>query len=163
MQSARLSVLGILLLSANIASADETRIARSSVPKPVLDAVVAKYPKAKMLEFSRETEEHGTVYEVKLEASGARVEVEVSPEGAILEEERVISPADLPSAVKAALLRSRYAKAKVERAEKVTATADPEHPTYELEVVLDAKRSELVFSADGRLLRVESSEDRDDD
>src|SRR5262245_57661035 len=105
-----------IALGAAIASsafAGEKRIKKSEVPKVVLDATTSRYPKAEMSGFAQE-EEHGrTIFEVQLTEAGARIEIDVSPEGKILTEERTISMKDVPDAVRKGLSTSRHSKAKV--------------------------------------------------
>ncbi len=66
---------------------------------------------------------------------------------------------DLPDAVKKGLARSRFAKAKVLRVERVTAAQRSSAPTYELVVEIDGKKHEVAFDTAGKLLSTERAEE----
>ena len=137
------------------AFASEKTVQRSDVPKPVLAAVEAKYPNAKLTHFAKEVEGGKTLYEVVLDADSGHAEVSVSPEGAIVSEEATIAVGALPEAVKKGLAASRYANAKVLRVERVTETAKPGRATFELTVEQAGKKHELAFNQAGTLARDE--------
>lgn len=155
--------LGLAAMESSPAVAAETRLARSKVPSAVLAAVSARHPRSKMTDFAQEHEGGKTVYEVTLETGSGRLEVIVSPAGKILTEEQTIAMKDLPDPVRKSLARSRHAKAKVLRLEKVTDHRKPKEPTYELLVELLGKKHELVFSSAGRLLKEEAKSKGDED
>ena len=137
------------------AFASEKTIQRADVPKPVLEAVEAKYPNAKLTHFAKEVESGKTLYEVVVDADTGHAEVSVSPEGKVVSEETTIAAKDLPEAVQNGLAASRYGKAKVLRVERVTAAARPGVTTFELMVEQAGKKHELAFNQTGKLTRDE--------
>jgi hypothetical protein len=141
--------------------AAEKQIQRSDVPNAVLNAVAAKYPKAAMTRFVRETEDGKVVFEVAVESEGHKAELAVTPDGAILEEERQISVKELPEAVRTALASSAYSAAEVLRVEVITETKKPEAPTFELLVKQGSAKRELVFDQAGKLTKDQKVGDRD--
>ncbi|HEY3233758.1 MAG TPA: PepSY-like domain-containing protein, partial [Polyangiaceae bacterium] len=150
------TVAMITALTALNAKADEEqKLKRSEVPAAVIKAVSAKYPKAKMTGFSRETEDGVTKYEVQLQLDGANADVDVSPQGKILEEERTIPFDSLPPAVKKGFASSHYAKGKVEKVEKSTKFGNTVEISYELLVRLGDKTHELLFSPAGKRIQGE--------
>jgi hypothetical protein len=144
-----------LTMVATAAFAHEKAIQRAEVPQPVIAAVLAKYPNAKLTHFAKEVEGSRTLYEVVLEAVSGHAEVSVSPEGGIVAEEATIAAQDLPEAVQEGFAASRFAKAKVLRVERVTETAKPGMTTFELMVEQAGKKQELAFDQTGKLTRVE--------
>jgi hypothetical protein len=139
-------------------------VGASDVPKPVLDSVARKYPGAKQLRYERETEEGKTIYEIQVLAGGHKIDVDVTPDGRIVEEEEEIDFAAAPEAVKKSLVASpKYGKWSVKRAEKITHADRPTTPDYELLVARGKDLAELVFAADGKLLKTEAKKPGDED
>jgi hypothetical protein len=138
------------------ALAAEKTIKKSEVPKAVLEAAAARYPKAEMTGFSQEEEAGQTVFEVRLKEAGAWTDVVLSREGKILSEEKTISMKDLPEAVQQGLSASLHAKAKVLKVERVTEFDKPETTTFEILVQGGKQKWELVFSSDGKLAKMET-------
>jgi hypothetical protein len=159
-------LLGLLAASLTVLStaayAAEKKIKKSEVPKAVIEAVEAKYPKAKLKSFEQEDEDGKTLYEIKITVGRDSIEVKVSPEGTILAEERVITMKELPEAVKKSLTTSKYAKAKVRKIEKVTETDKPDEVAYEIHVDHAGKRLELVFSQTGELKKEVAKDEKKD-
>ena len=87
---------------------------------------------------------------------GRKIDVDVSPEGMILETEEELAFAAAPAAVKAALASSaKYAKWTVTRAERVVTAGHDAEPRFEVAVAHGKDKAELIFAADGTLLRTE--------
>ena len=145
-----------LVLVLAVANAGERELKRSNVPKAVLEAAAARLSEAVMVGFSVEEESGKTVYEVRLEVRTRRVDLDITPDGKVLSEERTIARDELPDAVRKSLASSRYARAKVRRIEEVIDAARPDAPTYELVVEQAGRRHELVFSHTGELVGAEA-------
>jgi hypothetical protein len=155
----------ILLLGAGAAQAGETKIARTDVPKPVLATIQKQFPNAKQLGFERETEAGKVVYEANLLDGGRRIDVDVSPEGALLVVEETIKLEAAPDAVRKGLAASKYGKMPVTKSEKVT-HYEKEKPTsvaYEFVVGGGARRVEVVLGENGKILKEEPKAAGDDD
>src|SRR5260221_14212552 len=93
--------VGAVLLS-TVAWAGETKIKESEVPRPVMDALKAKYPAAKAIGFEREEEGAKVVYEIKLSEGKRALEVTFDAAGKIVEEGEGITVAARPPPVKSA-------------------------------------------------------------
>jgi len=144
------------LLVAGVARAEEKRIKESEVPKAVIDGVAKKYPAGKRVGFEREDEEGKTIYEVKVVNDGHKIDVDVTPDGRIVEEEEEIAFSTTPDAVKKALTASpKFGKWTVKRAEKVVHADKPDAPEFELLLTSGKNVAEVVFAADGKQLKVE--------
>jgi Putative beta-lactamase-inhibitor-like, PepSY-like len=144
------------LAMAGAATAGEEKIPVKELPRAVLRAVEAKFPKAEIEGAAKEEEDGKTVYEVSLEVADRGVDVALTPDGTILEVEKEIPVDELPAAVKKALAK-KYPKAKVAKAEAIT---KGEGGATEYEVVL---ASEVVVTAKGKFVESEDDEEEDDD
>lgn len=149
---------------AGAARADEKRVKESEVPAPVLAAVAKKYPTAKKTGFSKEVENKQTVFEIDLTDGGKKLEVEVSPEGKILVEEQEIALEAVPANVRKALSDStKYGKWTVKKAERVVSNENEAAPSFELHIASGAKKAEVVFDKDGKLVKEEIKGAKDND
>jgi hypothetical protein len=79
--------------------ADEENIPLDKVPKPVLEAVKKRFPKAQIISASKETEDDITLYEIELKQGSKEIDVTVTPEGVITLIEQEIDSKELPRAV----------------------------------------------------------------
>jgi hypothetical protein len=150
------SLVMAVVLFAGPAFGAETKISESEVPQPVLDAVAKKYPAAKRVGFEREVEHGKTVYEVKVLVGARKIDLDVSADGKLTSEEEELAYDAVPTAVRTTLSASpKYGTWTVKKAEKVVHAERPDAPEYELAVTNGRSKAELVFAADGKLLRTE--------
>jgi Putative beta-lactamase-inhibitor-like, PepSY-like len=125
------------------ALAEEKEIPLDKVPAKVLDAVKAKWPKAKIEEAEVDDEDGKTVYEFELEEEDGKNEREwsatFSADGKFIESEEEVKLSDVPKATLDALLK-KYPLAKKPKVEKVTQGegATPK-VFYELRFTIEAK------------------------
>lgn len=153
MHAAKLLVMGLVVSVPAVALAAERHIPESKVPKAVVEAVKQKYPSAKATGYEEEKEDGKVNYEVDLQNGAQEMEVELSADGKVLAEEVRVEPKDVPEAVTKALQSSPHGKGKVEKAEKVTLTDKPGAEFYELYVAEGAKRTQLLFDKEGKLVK----------
>jgi hypothetical protein len=136
-----------LLFAIAVAHAD------TACPGPVTSAITKAFPKSSITRCKAERENGHDQFEVKLSKSdGTNVEVDVSPDGKILQVEERIAVDKVPAAVMKAF-GQRYPKAKVDRAEKQTPSEGA--PTYELAFATDKGRKEVTFTEDGKYVEEE--------
>src|SRR4051812_46504332 len=122
-----------ILLEATFASA-----APPPCPGAVTSAIEKKFPKSTVQACKAEREEGHDQFEVKLtKADGGKLELDLSPAGAILQTEEVVAVDQVPAAVMKAFA-AKYPKAKPTRAEKQTPATGK--PSYELAFQVDGKR-----------------------
>lgn len=153
MKNWKAGLVGALSLASVLSApawAQEHAVKQSEVPEAVMKAFSAKYPKAKPTGFEKETAKGKTEYEVTFEEGGKRTEVSLAPDGTVLSEEQRLSTAELPADVQKGLAASKYAHAKVIRAEKELKGGAT---TYEVVVEEKGKKEELVFDSQGKLLK----------
>lgn len=119
------------------------------VPDAVTKTIHDTYPKATVKSVEEEHEHGKVVFEAKLDlGTDGATELSIDPSGVLVSEERVISFAQLPAEVKQGLAKSAFAKATVERIEKVT---EGGAVSYEITVRDGKRRVEVVFDAKGTM------------
>jgi uncharacterized membrane protein YkoI len=144
------SLLALTTLVGAAAFAHESKVSAAEVPSAVRDAVKAQFPKATAERYSKDIEHGQTEYEVRLKEGKEVSEASFSSDGKLLSQEVLITAAQLPEPVRAGLAASPYAKAKILKAEKEL-KGDTTH--YELHVLQNGKRSEVVFDEHGKLVK----------
>jgi Putative beta-lactamase-inhibitor-like, PepSY-like len=145
------------LLTASAAWADEGKIDLDKLPKAVVDAVKAKYPDAKMVGAEKETTGDKTVYEVVVKNKGQDIEIVLTPEGKIVEEEKELPVKDLPRVV-AQAIEKKYSKGTIKSIEEST---KDEKATYgvllENDIVVGKEKQKvrLHLNAEGTIIRTQ--------
>ena len=169
-------VLSVSMLGAGAEDGKESKVALDQVPKAVLGAVKAEFPKAEVEAAETGEDDGKKFFEVELKQDGRSIDVSCSADGTILEVEKEIAAEDLPEAVTKALTAT-YPGAKIEEAEEVTLFEDAddekeaddengddagdagEELVYEVEIVTaDGKNVEVEVSADGKELEAEEGD-----
>jgi hypothetical protein len=131
----------------------EEKVPLDKLPKAVVEAVKAKFPKAELVSAEKENEDGKIVYEVAIKNEGSRIEVIVTPEGKILVVEKEIESKDVPQAVKEAL-KKKYPEATVKKIEEIIKNDKTE--AYEFLLVTGKKKTvEVKFAPDGKFLEEE--------
>jgi uncharacterized membrane protein YkoI len=136
---------------------DEEKVPLDKLPKAVADAVKNKFPKAELVEASKENEDGKTVYEVAIKVDGKKIDVALTAEGTILGLEKEIAVKDLPKAV-TETLESKYAKATIKVVEEVIKIKDGKENLEYYEILLitaDKKTVEVSLNADGKIKKTE--------
>jgi hypothetical protein len=125
----------------------------TSCPSAVKTAIDKAFAKSSIGSCKAEREDGHDQFEVKLtKADGTKVEVDVSPDGKILETEEKIDVAKVPAPVVKAFA-AKYPKAKAERAEKQTSSKGA--VTYELAFTSESGRKEATFTEGGKFVEEE--------
>jgi uncharacterized membrane protein YkoI len=153
---AAVAALGWLAVA--VTRADEEKIDLDKVPKPVLDAVKAKFPDAKLTGASKETEDGKVIYEVAFTYKDHKYEVECLADGTFVAIDRQIDEKELPKEV-AKALEEKYPKAKYDLIEEVTKKDKIEY--YEVELTTaDKKKVEVLVDPSGKILKEEKKEEK---
>jgi len=140
------TILAVLLLAAP-AAADAPRC-----PPAVTAGALKAFPGATIGPCKAEREGGRDRFELKLTTvAGDKLELDVAPDGAILQVEQAIAVDALPQAVRAAFA-ARYPKARAAAAQKQTAGKDVR---YEIAFATDKGRKEATFAADGAFVEEE--------
>jgi hypothetical protein len=140
-------VAGILLLLTDRADA------KHSCPAPVTASVEKVYPHAKISSCKHEEEDGKTQYEVKLDKKSAQgLELDVSPDGSILQTEKIVKIRSVPEKVLSAF-KAKYPTMKINRAQEQT-KADGSI-SFELAFMDKIKNHEATFAIDGSFVEEE--------
>lgn len=154
------SVLLLSLIVLAFAKGDEEMVPLDKLPRPVVDAVKKRFPTAELKHASKETENGKTEFEVTIKDGENKIDVTVSPEGALLSLEKQIDVKGLPKAVTAAL-EGKYPKATYKIAEEIIRVKEGKETleSYEVHLVTaDKKELEVVVNAEGKILKTEEAE-----
>ncbi len=157
----KLLALAATVMLAGIGRADEEKIALDKLPKAVVEAVKKRFPKAEMVEAAKETEDGKTEYEVTIKDGETKIDVMLTPEGAITLIEKQIAVKDLPKAV-AEAIEAKYPKATYKVAEEMTKVTDGKEAIAYYEVLLvtaDKKTIEVEVAPDGKIIKTEDKKD----
>ena len=152
MRQLAIAAVALIFVAAPI-RADEEKVPLNKVPKPVLEAVKKRFPKAEVKEASKETNgDKKTVFEVTLKEDGKNIDVTLTPEGRITLIEKEIDRKDLPKAV-AETFDKKYPKATYKIVEEVIKVVDGEETLEYYEALLvttDKKTFEVEVLPDGK-------------
>jgi hypothetical protein len=143
----------ILSLAALLAAAPLSVHAKGACPAAVKDAVAKAHAGSKIKACKQEKTGDKVQYEVKLKsADGKKIEVDVSPDGAILLTEEEVAASSVPPAVSSAFA-ARYPKTKATAAEKQT---KPDGKIdYEFAFKVKGKKKEATFDEVGAFVSEE--------
>lgn len=149
-------------------AAEAAKDEQMKLPDAVTAAIKALYPQGEIEEVKQETEDGVMVYEVEVEQGEKEVELTITPEGTVMEEEQEIEVKDLPAAAQQAVAGAKVKEVSKEvnyytvKDKKLQKLASPEL-SYSVEIEKDGKVTEMEFNADGVLQKEEAGDDEDAD
>lgn len=132
----------------------EEPVPKDKIPKAVMDALLAKFPKAKIDKCVKEKEGDDVVYDIEFKQEGRKCEADIKENGAYINYEKAIEAKDLPKAVRDAI-EMRYPKATLNEIMEETEVKGKDEKLAAYEVVLvtsDKKNVEVKVSPDGKIL-----------
>jgi hypothetical protein len=154
----RVSALGAFMLvwfvGTGTARAHEETVPTDKIPKPVMDALLAKFPKAKIDKCTKAKEGNDVVYDIEFKQEGRKCEADIKENGTFINYELAIEAKDLPKVVKDAI-EKKYPKAtwKDIMEEKEVHGKDEKLSAYEVVLVTAEKKEvEVRVSPDGKIL-----------
>ena len=153
MKFVRASLLGLTLaiVLAVFVSAGEEKVPLDKLPKDVVKAVKAKFPKAEMANAVKLTADGKTTYEVTLKTGKLGIDVTLTADGKITQIEKELDFKDLPKAV-AAAFTEKYPKANIKRIEELS--KEDKIISYEMLIDTTAKKTlEVYFDPMGKFLQ----------
>jgi len=154
-----------LALTVTGARADEEDLPIDKVPKPILDAVKKRFPKAELKEAAKETDGDKVEYEVTIKDGDTKIDVMLTPDGKITLIEKMIPTKDLPKAI-ADAVEAKYPKATVKIAEELIKVTDDKEAIDLYEVLIetaDKKTLELKLNVEGKITETEEKKGNDKD
>ena len=132
----------------------EEAVPQDKIPKAVKDALLAKFPKAKIDKCVKEKEANDIVYDIEFKQEGRNCEADIKENGNYINYEQAIASKDLPKAVRDAI-EKRYPKATMKEIMEETEVSGKNEKLSAYEVVIltaDKKNEELRLSPDGKIL-----------
>ncbi len=145
---------GLLLAQPAARAPDKDKLGLDKIPKKVMDALKAKFPKAQIHKWTKEKEGEIVVYDIELKQEGRKFEADIKEDGTIHNWEKEIAAKDLPKAVKKAV-EKKYPKSVLKEIMAITAVKDGKDLPDGYEIVLetaDKKGVEVTLAPDGKLL-----------
>src|SRR2546425_900382 len=105
-----LLVLACMLTIVSMANAAQEKVTIDKLPKGVVDAITAKFPKAELKRATKETEDGKTFYEVIFNNEKMHLHALVTAEGKLYEIHRHVERKDMPEKA-AKAVDAKYPKA----------------------------------------------------
>ena len=124
------------------------------IPKVVMDALKAKFPKAEIQKWTEEKEGDIVLYDIEFLQRGRKFEADIKQDGTIHNWEREIPAKELPSVVRKAV-EARYRQASLQDVMAITAVKDGKEALEGYEIVLETagkKVVEVSVAPDGKIL-----------
>jgi uncharacterized membrane protein YkoI len=144
-----LLVIAVTFLVSLAAVAQEKKIGRSQLPPAVEKTVQAQSQDATIRGFSTETKNGKLYYEVSLTVRGHSREVQIDPNGNVIEIEEELRETELPAEVRAGLT-ARAGEGTITKIESLT--KHDKVVAYEAQVMTRGKKSEIQVGPDGKPL-----------
>ena len=128
-------------------------------PASVLAGVQKSHKGAKTTECLHETDDGDSYYVVSIQtAAGKKLELDMSPDGKIIETVEYITAAEVPAAVTKGL-EAKYPGAKITEVDRVT-DQDGE-VTFDIEFTAGGKTQEVTLTTTGEVYEFDEDDDRD--
>src|SRR5262249_48963997 len=113
------------------------------IPKTVMDALKAKFPKAEIHKWTKEKKGEDVVYDIEFTENGRACEADIKENGTIINYEKAIVAKDLPAAVTKAI-ESKYPKATLKEIMEETEVKGKDEKLSAYEVVLVTAEKKTV-------------------
>jgi biopolymer transport protein ExbD len=157
------SVIVMAVLAACAAVYAEKLEGKVELPEAVKSAIKALYPAGEIKEAKME-KEGLKLYEAKVDANGAKIEIKADAEGTIAKattKEKVESlPAAVAQAVTAQGGKAIEAEKEVTYSQIKLVKLDAPVTTYEVKIEKDGKTTEIEISTDGKILPQECPKEK---
>ncbi len=151
-----LTAVLVALLSAQPAAGaqEKDKPGLDKIPKNVMHALKARFPKAEIHKWTKEKEGDIVVFDIEFKQAGRKFEADIKEDGTIDNWEKEIAAKDLPAAVKKAV-EKKYPGSALKEIMAVTAVKEGKDALEGYEVVLetaDKKAVEVMVAPDGKIL-----------
>jgi len=134
--------------------AQEQAVPVDKIPKAVMNALLAKFPKAKIDKCTKAKEGNDIVYDIEFKQEGRKCDADIKEDGTFINYEKAIEAKDLPKAVREAI-EKKYPKATMKEIMQETEVKGKEEKLSAYEVVLvtaEKKELEVRVSPEGKIL-----------
>lgn len=149
-----IAVLALVAFVGTGLRAKEEPVPVDKIPRAVMDALLAKFPKAKIDKCTKAKEGGDIVYDIEFKEGDRKCEADIKENGTYINYEKAIAAKDLPKAVKDAI-EKRYPKSKMTEIMEETEVKGKDEKISAYEVVLetaDKKEVEVRVSPEGKIL-----------
>ena len=163
-RSAVFAVALALLAGTTARAEDKKDDKKDEIPKKVMDALKAKFPKAEIRKWTKEKENDKVIYDIEFKQDGKNFEADIFEDGTYQNWEKAIEAKDLPKAVRDAVDK-KYPKATLKEVMEVNEVKDGKDKLEGYEIVLetaDKKEIEVMVAPDGKILEDSSDEKKDE-
>jgi preprotein translocase subunit SecD len=160
MSARRLQWVAPVLLAAFVFTGTASSADEKEIPKKVMDALKAKFPKAEIHKWTKEKEGDAVVYDIEFKENGRKCEADIKEDGTYVNYEREIAAKDLPKAVTDAV-EKKYPKATMKEIMEIMEVKGKEDKLEGYEIVLvtaDKKEVEVTIAPDGKVLEDSTEE-----
>lgn len=143
-----------LLLATSATRGQEKKDEKVEIPKKVMDALKAKFPKAAIDKVTKEKEGDKDVYDIEFKQGKQKFEADIFADGTIHNWEKEVAEKDLPKAVSDAAYK-KYPKSTFKEIMQITDVKDGKDTPGGFEIVLetaDKKSVEITVSPEGKIL-----------
>jgi Putative beta-lactamase-inhibitor-like, PepSY-like len=151
-------ILGVLALFLFIGtskvSAQEEAVPQDKIPKAVMDALLAKFPNARIEKCTRAKEGADIIYDIEFQQDGRKCEADIKENGIYINYEKAIEAVGLPKAVSEAI-KKRYPNSALKEIMEETEVRGKKEKLSAYELVLetaDHKEVEVRLSPNGKIL-----------
>ncbi len=134
--------------------AQEEAVPPDKIPQAVMDALLAKFPAAKIDKCTKAKEGEDIIYDIEFKQEARKCEADIKENGTYINYEKAIQATVLPKAVRDAIDK-RYPKATLTEIMEETEVKGNDEKLSAYEVVLvtaDKKDAEVRLSPDGKIL-----------
>lgn len=150
------SALAVAFLAASPGSAGAPRgqAGGAQIPKVVMDALTARFPKAIVETWTREEEKGTVIYDIEFRQGGRKGEADIRQDGTFVNWEEAIPASELPGAVRRAV-DGKYPGSRIVELMRITAVTDGKEALEGYEITLETagkKTVELTVAPDGRIV-----------
>ena len=148
------SALLVVFAGASTLSAQEKTVTPDQIPKAVMDALLARFPKASIDKCTKAREFFTVVYDIEFNQEGRKFEADIKENGTYINFEKAIEASALPKAVSDAIAK-KYPNAVLKEIMEETEVKGKTEKLSAYEVVLqtaDGKEAEVRVSPGGKML-----------
>jgi len=148
------AVLLFVFAGASTLSAQEKAITQDQIPKVVMDALLAKFPKASIDKCTKAREFFTIVYDIEFNQEGRKFEADIKENGTYINYEKSIEAAALPKAVSDAIVK-KYPNSVMKEIMEETEVKGKTEKLSGYEVVLqlaDGREAEVKVSPAGKVI-----------
>lgn len=149
-----LALLLFVFVGASETIAQEKAITHDQIPKAVMDALHARFPKASIDKCTREREFFTVVYDIEFNQEGRKFEADIKENGTYINYEKAIEAIALPKVVSDAIAR-KYPNSVMKEIMEETEIKGKTEKLSAYEVVLktsDGREAEVRVSPSGKIL-----------